>query len=149
MTTIRGGALQGTGIKFMTLDGTISKTESDLVDDTRDCAHLIYFCECDTAAGLITFIADQLRPLTYAGSLMASTMDHVRNEGLHEKMLTIIYTKAGYNLQVDIGEDQSADYPLTTLDAVGEFWGGFFHARPDHFASVGKRTWRANPTVTS
>ena len=147
MTTIRGGALQGTGIKFMTLDGTINKTESDLVDDTRDCAHLIYFCECDTAAGLITFTADQLRPVTYAGSLMASTMDHVRNDGFNEKMLTIIYTKAGYNLQVDIGEDQSADYPLTTLDAVGEFWDGFFIVRPDQHATHGYVTRNATPTV--
>jgi hypothetical protein len=149
MTTIRGGALEGPGIKFMTLDGTINKTESDLVDDTRDCAHLIYFCECDTAAGLITFTADQLRPITFAGSLMASTMDHVRNEGLNEKMLTIIYTKAGYNLQVDIGEDQLASYAKTTLDAVGEFWSGYFIVRPDHYETVGAKTWRASPTVAA
>ena len=147
MTTIRGGAEQGDGIKFMTLSGTINKTEANLIDDTHDCTHLIYFCECDTAAGLITLTEDEVRPITWAGSLYSSRLSNVRDVGLNEKMLTIVYTAAGNDLTVDMGTDSTGTFNLTVLDAVGEFWDGFFIVRPNSKNSHGYNTRNASPTV--
>lgn len=147
MTKIRGGVVQGPGIKFMTLSGTINKKEADLIDDMHDCTHLIYFCECDTAAGLITFTEDDVRPITWAGSLHSLRRDDIPNVGLNEKMLTIIYTAAGNDLVVDMGTDGTGTFNLTTLDAVGEFWDGFFIVRPDSLYSHGYITRNATPTV--